>query len=215
MDFDAVKRDFLDHCRGKGLSPHSLKAYRQDLADYAGWLAREGTAEPLTRDAIAGWVLALQDRALAPASIKRRVACLKVLCRWLEEEGRIETSPFHRLRFDIRLPRRLPRNVRRDDLRTLFAAAIRPPAHAASRMARETLHLAIELMFTTGVRVGELCAIRVDDIDLGEGVIRIRGKGNRERRVFFVDDAVRAHVRSYLKRRAATRPATERLLVTR
>lgn len=215
MDFYALKRGFLDHCRSKGLSAHTLMAYRQDLSDYAHWLDGKRVSMPFEKDAISDWVLALQDRGMAAASIKRRIACLKVMCRWLEDEECIDTSPFHRMRLNIRLPRRLPKNLHHEELRALFETARRPPPSVVSQMVQSTLQVAVELMFTTGVRVGELCTIRVQDIDFAQGGISIRGKGNRERRVFFVDDDMRALVRTYLNLRTATRPGGDTLLVTR
>lgn len=215
MDFLALKQGFLDHCRTKGLSAHSLKAYRQDLDDYALWRkrARRKDQDPLSKDAITDWVLALQDRAMAPASIKRRVACLKVMCRWLEDEDIIESSPFHRLRLNIRLPRQLPKNIKRGELKALFAAVGRASNEGPKRQTWLTMRLGLELMFTTGVRVGELCAIRLHDIDFTEGSISIRGKGNRERRVYFVDQDMHRSVERYLKTRKKTGTQSEFLLI--
>ncbi|MCW8914618.1 MAG: tyrosine-type recombinase/integrase [Magnetovibrio sp.] len=213
MDIYALKQGFLGHCRSKGLSAHSLKAYRQDLNDFSFWLERNNRAEPFTKEAVTDWVLSLQDRAMAQASIKRRVACLKVMCRWLEDEEVIEASPFHRMRLSIRLPRRLPKNLKRNELQALYQAARQLPDLPSKRMTRLTLHLAMELMFTTGVRVGELCNIRVDDIDFSEGSIAIRGKGNRERRVYFVDEEMNNFVQSYLKERKRIGTPSALLLV--
>lgn len=215
MDFEGQSEQFLARCRGKGLSSHSLKAYQQDLADFQQWLGRAAVADALTKEAIHGWVLDLQERGQAAASIKRRLACLKVMCRWLEEEERIAVSPFHRLRLTIRLPRRLPKNLKREELRTLLQAAHRSSSHSAGHMARLTVRLAVELMFITGVRVGEVCAIRLSDVDLSGGSIAIRGKGNRERRVFLADSGVHLQLDAYLKARAGTSPVDDTLLVTR
>ncbi|MEG3617217.1 tyrosine-type recombinase/integrase [Magnetovibrio sp. PR-2] len=213
MDFLTLKQGFLDHCRGKGLSAHSIKAYRQDLDDFAMWLKRTRCEDPFAKDAISDWVLALQDRVMAPASIKRRIACLKVMCRWLEDEEVIESSPFHRMRLTVRLPRQLPKNIKRGELKALFAAARRASNAGPKRMTWLTLRLGMELMFTTGVRVGELCAIRLHDIDFSEGSISIRGKGNRERRVYFVDDDMRRFVERYLKTREKLGTQSEYLLI--
>jgi integrase/recombinase XerD len=98
MEFERLSENFLDHCRSKRLSDHTQRAYRQDLTDYGCWLKRQSVSSDFSRDAVFRWLLDLQDRGLAPSSIKRRLACLKVLCRWLEEEEKIATSPFHRLR---------------------------------------------------------------------------------------------------------------------
>lgn len=214
MEFERLSENFLDHCRGKRLSVHTQRAYRQDLTDYGRWLKRQSASSDFSKDAVFQWLLDLQDRGMAPSSIKRRLACLRVLCRWLEDEEKIATNPFHRLRTTIRLPRRLPRNLSRIDLKSILDAASRPANQAAREFPADTLRVAIEVMITTGVRVGELCAVRISDLDLRSRTILIMGKGNRERRVFLVDDHMACLVGSYLERRGAVAPATDHLLVT-
>lgn len=215
MDFQCVTEEFFDHCARKGLSDHTLRAYRQDLRDFRTWLTRAGELEPLHRDTIVEWIADLRQRELAPASIRRRLACLKVLCRWLEDEERIEQSPFHRLRTPIQIPKRLPRNLSPQELKSLFDQAARPDRAASPDIQHATLRLALELMFGTGIRVGELCAIRLDDLDPERGSIRIAGKGNRERRVFLPDPRLRNLLNEYVALRDTTNPTTNRLLITR
>ena len=100
---------FLAHCRLRGLSDHTLRAYRQDLGDYQTWLRRSECELPFTLDALTNWIADMRDRGLAPTSVKRRLACLKVLCRRLEEDGELDPNPFHKLRVSIRLPKRFTR----------------------------------------------------------------------------------------------------------
>ena len=214
MFLNTITIEFLDHCRTKDLSDHTLRAYRQDLNDFQKWSAREKPINWFSKETIIAWMADMRERNLAPASIKRRIACLKVICRWLEDEERISDSPFHRLRATVRLPRRLPRNLSQDELMSLFGArdvlgGKEPEFRAA------TLSLALEILFTTGIRVGELCSIQLNDLDLNDGVITIQGKGNRERRVFLVDAEIKELVRAYIKRRTETLPRTDTLLVTR
>ena len=162
-----------------------------------------------------GWISDLRDRGLAPASIKRRIACLKVMFGWLEDEERIASNVFHTLKSRIRLPRRLPRDLTKDELRALFIRAATEAASRPDDVSRATLHLGLELLFATGVRIGELCGIQTENLDIAGGTIRINGKGNRERRVYLVDERLRTHLTSYLDVRRATRPLTDALLVTR
>ncbi len=93
----------------------------------------------------------------------------------------INIKSTHRLRTSIRLPKRLPRNLSRSDLKSILDAASRPSNQANKEFHADTLRVAIELMTTTGVRVGELCAVRISDLDLRSRTILITGKGNRER----------------------------------
>ena len=214
MNLSRISNDFLRHCRGKGLSDHSLRAYGQDLNDFMGWARRSGCAGSLDAATIVAWLSDMRERGLAPASIKRRLACLKVMAGWLEEDGRIAVNPFHRLKPRIRLPRRLPRNLTRVELRELLASARSESEARPADIPRAVLRLALEFLFATGVRVGELCTIRLPDMDLAGGTVRIRGKGNRERCVFLVDGALRSLLSAFLRLRDAVCPASDVLLVT-
>ncbi len=154
MDVSHVSTQFLDYCRNKGLSPHTLRAYRQDLDDYRRWLRRSGCADPIGKEAVAAWLSDMRDRDLSAASIKRRLACLKVMFRWLEDEGGMAVNPFHKLRLSIRLPRPLPRNLTRGELRELLSCAASESEKRPRDIACSMLRLAIELLFATGARVG-------------------------------------------------------------
>ena len=213
MKLKTITDDFLANCQAKGLSPHTIRAYRQDIRDLSNWMARENLEPPFTKDIVLHWIEDMRARDLAPASLKRRLACLRVLCRWLEGESRVSENPFHRLRTPIRLPKRLPRNLSVGELKTLFGRG-EPGHRICPDFRQKTLGLALDLLFCTGVRIGELCGIRLQDIDLASGVIAIRGKGNRERRVFLVDERIKGLVSDYMARREAIAPTTNVLLAT-
>ena len=213
MSLTKITDKFLTHCRARGLSHHTVRAYRQDIRDLAAWMFRKEHEPPLTKDIILQWVEDMRARNLAPASIKRRLACVKTLCQWLESEGRLARNPFHSLSTSIQLPKRLPRHLTHSELKTLFEGG-RPGLQVRSDFKCATLHLALELLFITGVRVGELCDIRLQDIDFASGFVAIRGKGNRERRVFLVDDQIKSLIAHYVELRAEMSPVTDVLLVT-
>ncbi len=224
MTIGEARRIFLNHCRiAKGLSANTLKAYAQDLAEYAGFAGSGMDLGACGRDHIRDYLCFLQDgRSLKAASVKRRIACLKVMYRWLENEEVIAISPFHRLDVTIRLPKRLPRTLSGGEMRRLFRAlhvplpatgGIAPPPLPPRAFNRLTIWLAVELMFATGMRVGELVAILPADIDLAEGTIRIVGKGNRERRVFLVNKGAKGLVGAYIEARRAFNPAARALLL--
>jgi len=199
MDFQCEISDFHAHCRRKGLSPLTLRAYGRDLQDFQTWLHQCEFSDVFSRDAVIGWVEDMQNRKLAPASIKRRLACLKVMFAWLEDEDRLDFNPFHKLKLTIRLPRRLPRDLSRGELRILLSSAENAAAQQQTKIPAHTLQLSLEVLFSTGIRISELCAIRMQDIDLSSGAIHIHGKGNRERRVHIIDPTTMALVRSYIK----------------
>ena len=120
MNFGTAKKEFLANCQHKGLSVNSTRAYRQDLRDFESWMKTEQISDYFSKEAVTGWLDNLLDRGLAPATIKRRLACIKVLYRWLEETHELEKDPLRYLRFSIRLPRRLPKNLSTDELHQLL-----------------------------------------------------------------------------------------------
>ncbi len=215
MDFSGLANDFFAHCRRKGLSEHTLRAYRRDLDDYSVWLMRCEALDPFEKDVVSLWISDLRERQLAAASIKRRLACLKVMFAWLEHEERIDFNPFHKLKTPIRLPRRLPRDLSKQELRALLDCAAREADARPHAVGRATLRLALEILFATGVRIGELCAIRLNHIDSQSGGLRIHGKGNRERRVYLIGNDLLPMLKDYQKLRdIIARPNTDHLLVS-
>ena len=216
---------FLLHCRvARNLSLHTLRAYGADLSEFARFAGADTEIEACDRACLRAYLQHLFEvRHLKEASVKRRMACLKAMFRWLEREGALELSPFHRMELNIRLPKRLPRSLTRGEIRALLAAAHRTLGlgawarhreaepqeldRAARRIGRGrfndlTALVALELLFATGVRVGELVSITLQRLDLEEGVIAIIGKGDRERRVFVADSALRRLLAAYLEARA-------------
>lgn len=214
MTFEDACRAFLVYCRTvKGLSTHTLRAYEQDLAEARAFCGPDAPVDWWARATIRDYVAHLgAARALRAATVKRRLACLKALFRWLETDEVVEVSPFHKAPVSVRLPRRLPRDLSRAEVRQLLDS---PRCRLLGRadFGRMTVRLAILLMLSTGVRVGELAGIRLGDIRLADGVIRIHGKGSRERRVFVTDASVRKLMERYLALRTARGVMTEGLLV--
>ncbi len=138
------------------------------------------------------------------------MASLKVMFRWLEREEAIPLSPFHRLDLSIRLPRCLPRALAASEMRRLLLAC--------ERLARDhrgvMLRFVVICLFATGLRVGELVGAALSDADAAGNSILVRGKGNRERRVFLPSGEAASALRGYLKRRRLLAASSERLLVT-
>ena len=221
---------FLAHCRfSRNLSENTLRAYTIDLAEFAAYFGASRAVADCSRADLRGFLQHLFDtRGLKETSVKRRMACLKVMFRWLETEESIPLSPFHLMSLGIRLPKRLPRALTEREVQAIIATLTqrlglpanngyhrRPIERAVQNGKFNDLItlVAIEIMVTTGVRVGELTAIRLADIDLAEATIRIIGKGDRERRVFLVDRDLANLVTAYLAVRAPL-AITEHLLVT-
>ena len=179
-----VQERFLDHCRiGRSLSPNTLKAYAIDISDFRLFTGDDVVIDAVGRDKLRDYARWLIDqRGLKEASVKRRMAVLKVLFRWLEREEVIEITPFHRFDFVVRLPRRLPRSISAEELRRLLEAIGSDDDSYFTLL----LKLVVTLLFVTGLRIGELVSIKLTDLDQIEESIQVKGKGNRERRVYLV-----------------------------
>jgi integrase/recombinase XerD len=175
---------FIRHCQSiRKLSPHTIRAYELDLARFTQFFGKRGTVGSCDKTVIHNYVRHLFDvRALKEASVKRHLATLRSLFRWLEEDDQLAEDPFRGARIRIRTPKRLPRVIARADLRRLLLHE-QPPTFADL-----TAYVATELLFATGMRVSELAGLLDAAVDVDDGTITIIGKGNRQRRVFVPDD---------------------------
>lgn len=195
---------FFQHCENaRGLSRNTLEAYRQDVEAFVRFLDRR------SQDCFDGaLVLAYlhhlkSERTQKQATIRRRLVTLRAFTSWLIKSGLLAANPFADLDIDLRPPRRLPRPVDWVDVRTMLksrsgapsgvAAAIPAYANEVHAVSRTTA-LAIKLMITTGVRVGELTRIKLSSISNDGYRIRIHGKGNKERNVYIGNPDLRAEL---------------------
>lgn len=171
-------------------------------------------ASSIGRDELRGYVGAmLRDEGLKEASVKRRMATVKQLFKWLEREEAISVNPFHRLDLCIRLPRRLPRALAVEDIRKLLDRA-RHEAEQRDTHSARMMHFVVIALFVTGLRVGELAGACLHDLHEAEGVILVRGKGNRERRVYLPGELARATLQTYLEARRKISTSGDQLLIS-
>lgn len=201
---DAV-HGFVQHCRlSKSLSPHSLRAYQSDLNDFLEHAKSIELPGDVDAQSITDYVHSMRHvRRLKETTIRRHLATLKVLFRWFERENIIPVNVFHRMDLSTRLPKRLPRALESGEMRRLLQASSYLPRKGRGLTYGELLMNAVlVIFFSTGVRVGELVSICLADVSLAESSILIRGKGNRERRVYIAGrGAMCAVKRFWLKRR--------------
>jgi site-specific recombinase XerD len=176
----------------KDPSGHTLKAYASDLRDFARFLDQERLCPGEGETVLAYARHLMVDRAAAPRTLRRRLACLRGFYRDLVRTGAIEQSPFARLEMQLPRPRSLPRTLTRGETRKLVAAAWDICLRRRAAVEDQALPAAVLLMVSVGLRVGELVQLRVGDFDADSGALRIRGKGRRERCVFVVDGRLRA-----------------------
>jgi len=198
--------DFLLHCeRERQLSSNSIAAYRQDLSEFSRFNCPPSVKE-INGDHLVAYASHLSSvRRLAPATVKRRLACLRAFCAWLVRRKILPINPFVQVEIRVRIPTRLPRCLSPEEVRALLRAA---------ESVDTTPRLALHLLLATGVRVGELASVCVGDIDTEQQTMRIIGKGSRERQVFLPYKSLIAEVSSYVATRHKSCLRQDRLLLT-
>ncbi len=212
MSYKVLLVSFLDHCLVKQLSRHTIRAYKTDLTGYIKF-TEPNEHDIAKKENLANWVLSLQKSNLAAATIRRKIASLKVFFLWLEENEYLEQNPFRLSRFSIKVPKRLPTYLNAFEAKLLLDHI--SINNLSLKFSELTLKLSLELMFTTGIRVGELCSILTTDINFHAGTIRIKGKGDRERQVFITDQVIDELIKFYLMKRGELNPDSLNLLVTK
>jgi integrase/recombinase XerC len=202
-DDEQLLRDFEDHLAlERRLSPHTVAAYRTDLRQLATFLSRSGSSLARGGHRLLRRFLAQQHTlGYARASIARRVGAIRTFYRWATATGRLAKDPAVLLGRP-KVVNRLPTVLRPAEAAGLAEA---PGAVETAAEARDPFELAIalrdraalELLYGSGLRVGEVAALTVGRIDLGRGRVRVLGKGSKERDVpisEYAADAIDAYL---------------------
>jgi integrase/recombinase XerD len=189
-------------------SDKTIRAYRTDLKQFAKQLPKSIGPRGVRRPAIEGWVVKLQTRTYAASSIRRKLASLRAFYAYLVSSGRAETSPLADVRIRLGTPKRLTRVVPRRDVRAMIAVADSKVGRGScrgtdgdQRLLRLRNALIVRLLCVTGVRVGELVALRMLDVRQKERTLLIRGKGDRERLAFVADPVTASLLDRYVLER--------------
>ena len=220
---------FLDQCRhGRNLSQHTIRAYTIDLKEFTKYVGAAIEVEDCDKEKMRAYLAYLYERGLKETSIKRRMACLKAMWAWLEEEEYLEVNVFHRMRLRIKTPERLPKALTKREVSSLLAAPAKKLGMRGSQdyellrafdvrgrtFKNLTALVALELLFNTGMRVGELVRVRMSDIDLDDATIRVIGKGDRQRKVIIPDDMLHVLLTIYMEKRPCQKVPSDILLLT-
>ena len=182
----------------QGASPRTIEAYRRDVVRCAAYLQEQGitTAHDITPAALRAFVYHLKDLGLAGSSIRRNISALRTWFRVLLAEGLVHADPTERLDSPQRW-RTLPEVLSVDDVTRLLAAP-----QLDERLAFRDRAM-LELMYASGLRVTGLVALKTVQLSLQDGVLKVMGKGSRERLVPFGDEAQRWIVQYLQEARAS------------
>jgi len=169
--------DYLAHLQvERRMSAHTLDAYRRDLVSLAQWAQHEGVeVSALHGEQVRGFVAAEHRRGLSPKSLQRRLSACRSFYAWLVKQGRIAASPAASIR-SPKAPRKLPQVLDPDEAKALVEVPTDAPLGLRDRAL-------LELFYSSGLRLAELCALRWRDLDLSDALVNVLGKGNKQRSV--------------------------------
>ncbi len=191
--FEALLKGYLEGLRAeRNLSSYTLRNYATDLRAFIDFVEEE-SGDPLRADrhTLRRYLAQLTEAGVASGSLTRKVSTIRSFYRHLELAGHLEASAFQAVR-GPRRPRRLPSFLSNEDASALVSA---PKTDTPLGLRDRAL---MELLYAAGVRVGELVGLDTADVDLDEGLLRVRGKGNKER-VVLVGGPARRALAAYLQ----------------
>jgi len=194
MTLSSAIKEYLGFCTfERRLSEHSISAYDFDLRDFERWVSRAPREQILEEDLKQYLEHMVSERELSVSTVRRRLACLKSFFRHQKALGR-QDDPFRN--WGPKMPRRkrLPRSLARSEVLSLFGSK-------PERKNDQDFHTAIYLMVATGLRVGELCRLKIEDASPDCATIRVHGKGARERVAYITDHVLRSEVAAMVAKR--------------
>ena len=174
---------------------NTVSAYQRDVRLFADWVERHGVKSPnqVTKAHIRSYVAFLTTSKLARRSISRKKAALGRYFGWLSRNGKVKVDPT----LGVKTPSdkgRLPKVLSAEQLRALLER--HPEDHPRWRHLRDDA--VVEMLYGSGLRVSELCSLDVDSVDSRRGVVRVMGKGNKERQVPVSKPSIEA-IRDWVK----------------
>lgn len=199
----AVERFLAFLADQRRASSQTLRAYASDLEQFGAFLTEDHLGVPapgpegIDTLAVRGFVASLSRAGLAKTSVARKLAAVRSFLKHAVRDGRIEASPAAAVP-SPKLPRALPRNLTIDEIFALLDR-IEAPDLAGLRD-----RAVLEMLYATGLRVGELVSLRLDHVDLAGALVRVLGKGGKERIVPFGSKAAAA-LRVWLQASASLR----------
>lgn len=190
-------------------SERTVRAYTTDLAQFEAWAGADAPVTALGPDLLERWAAELEERDYASSSIRRKFATLRVFFGYLVRREVIDRSPLWNVRLDLAPEKVLPRTLSLTEARRLLDRAAQEVAEARpGRGPVDRAFLAVrnrailEVMFATGIRVGEAASLELGDVRREDDELLIRGKGARQRLAILFPPRVGRALDAYLRRRS-------------
>lgn len=195
---------FLTHlATDRGASEYTQRNYKQALTEFCAWHQRERKAAPawekLQRDDFRSFLRFLGRQKLGRAAIALRFSALRTFYKFLIRRGAVETSPIKNISLP-KLPKRLPQFLTVQQMADLLAAPLEVLQLPKKKTAGRPVSVAachrdvaiLETIYSCGLRISEMVGLRAEDIDWSEQIVRVRGKGKKERLLPISETALRA-----------------------
>jgi site-specific recombinase XerD len=186
MQFVVATSKFLQFCAvERRLSPHTTDAYKSDLTDFQRWFGMSFTTTEISNAHLKDYLQhMIGERKLTTSTVRRRLACLRSFFKFAADLGQT-SNPFEGWHLQLARRRRLPRTLSRAEASCLLSPNSSPaatPTHIENDFG-----VVVRLMVSTGLRVGEVCKLHTEDISFDGAMIRVRGKGSKERIAYVTD----------------------------
>lgn len=194
-ELQTLMESYLEYCKHqKRLDQKTLKAYRIDLRQFSEQISCT-QASDITPCILEDYIAKLHQQ-YKPKTVKRKIASAKALFHYFEYKEVIDINPFNKIQVRFREPVILPKTIPLHTVETFLSTIYRQRTHAKTTYQRKNAlrdAAVIELLFATGIRISELCSLKMNDINLYDRSILIYGKGSKERKVQIGNDDV-AHI---------------------
>lgn len=184
----------------KNLNYKTIKSYSIDLNQYLKF-SYSTTNLWFNKRAIESYIEYIHT-IYKPKSIKRKIASLKAFFHYLEIEGIIEENPFHKIQFKYKEPFILPKIIPIKTIEKIIQYAYTEYKHQTSPYSKKVALrnvLILELLFATGMRISELCSLTFEQVDLNDYIIKIYGKGSKERLIQICNENIKNLINQYYK----------------
>lgn len=198
-DLQILIDNYLEYCKNqKRLDTKTIKAYRIDLSQFSKQNIAPNASD-ITSDMLENYVATLHQK-FKPKTVKRKIASLKAFFHYLEYKEITIINPFNKIKLHFREPVILPKTIPLHTIET-FLSAIYNQYHNAKNTYQRDCALrdvaVIELLFATGMRISELCSLKINDVNLYDRTVLIYGKGAKERLIQIGNDDVAKILNTY------------------
>lgn len=185
----------------KNLSSKSIKAYYSDILNFIKFSNGQSN-KIVNSENIIKYIDSLRTiKKLKDSSIKRKIISLKIFTQYLYDYSLIDTYPFQRLKFKYKAEHTLPKTLTIEEVKKLLNCITSSFSLTSSnfKIFEGTRDLAIiDLLISTGIRIGEICSIKLDDINITEKTLLIHGKGRKERLLFLSSSETIKNIKKWL-----------------